>query len=106
MTEGGKTTWFSRLKDPRVINVLTIGFTLAFGMLYIGQVNAAATKGYAIRELEQQNEDLRHERERLDVEISRLRSLDSVMSREAFLGLRKVDEVKYITVGSGEVALK
>lgn len=105
MSEGG-TTLFSRFKNPKVVNVLTVGFTIAFGLLYIGQVNAAATKGYAIRELEERNLELRHERERLEVEISQLRSLDSVMSREVFLGLTKVADVRYISPGNDEVALR
>ncbi len=96
----------ARLKNPKVVNVLTIGFALAFGMLYIGQVNAAATKGYAMRELESQNDSLRGERERLDVEISRLRSLDSVTAREVFLGLQKIEDVKFISAARDDVALR
>lgn len=95
-----------RFNNPKVINVLTIGFIIAFGILYIGQVNAAATKGYAIRDLERQNTSLRQEREHLDVEIARLRSLDSVTKREAFLGLTKVQNVKYIVSGKDTVALR
>ncbi len=98
--------FIDHFKNPKVINVLTIGCILAFGILYIGQVNAAATKGYAIRDLERQNEDLRHEREHLDVEIARLRSLDSVTAREQFLGLEKVQSVEYIEVGKDVVALR
>jgi len=106
MTEGGNVTWIDRLKNPKVMNVLTIGFILAFGILYIGQVNAAATKGYAIRDLERQNEHLRQDRERLDIEIARLRSLDSVTTREQFLGLVKVQRVEYIEVGKDSLALR
>jgi len=106
MTEGGKIGFVERLKNPKVMNVLTIGFILAFGILYIGQVNAAATKGYAIRDLERQNEHLRQDRERLDIEIARLRSLDSVTTREQFLGLVKVQHVEYIEVGKDSLALR
>lgn len=105
MNEGGNR-FIDRLKNPRVINVLTVGCILAFGILYIGQVNAAATKGYAIRDLERQNERMRQDHERLEVEIARLRSLDSVTTREQFLGLVKVQNVEYIEVGKDSLALR
>ncbi|MCR4311857.1 MAG: hypothetical protein NUV56_01100 [Candidatus Uhrbacteria bacterium] len=98
--------FIDRFKNPKVVNILTIGCILAFGILYIGQVNSAATRGYAIRDLERGNEDLRHDRERLDVEIARLRSLDSVTTREQFLGLVKVQKTEYLVVGKDVVALK
>lgn len=105
-TAGGNVRFVDRFRNPKVINVLTIGFIIAFGILYIGQVNAAATKGYAIRDLERHNESLRQEREHLDVEIARLRSMNSVMAREKFLGLTKVERVEYIVTGSDELALR
>lgn len=104
--QGGNVSKFAWIKSPKVRHAMTAGFMVAFGILYIGQVNAAATKGYAIRDLERQNEDIRHEQERLEVEIARLRSLDSVTTREAFLGLRKIENVKYVSAASSAVALR
>lgn len=103
--QGGNVSKFAWIKSPKFMHAMTAGFMIAFGVLYIGQVNAAATKGYAIRDLERKNEVIRQEQERLEVEIARLRSLDSVTTREAFLGLKKIDDVKYVSVGSHAVAL-
>lgn len=104
--QGGKTSLFAVLKNPRVMSALTIGCILAFGVLYVGQVNASATKGYAVRSLQRKNIELRQERDRLDIAIARLRSLDSVTARESFLGLKKMDPVTFVTTGPHGVAVK
>ena len=104
-TQGGNVSKFAWLKSPKVMHAMTAGFMLAFGILYIGQVNSAATKGYAIRDLERVNTEIRREQERLEGEIARLRSLDSVTTREAFLGLTKVENVTYVSATAHAVAL-
>ncbi|MEK9155540.1 MAG: hypothetical protein AAB839_02730 [Patescibacteria group bacterium] len=103
--QGGKT-WLRAFKHPRVINVITIGSMLAFGIFYVGQVNTAATKGYAMRDLERAQIQLQQECDRLDMEIARLRSLDSVRTREAFLGLKKVDRPTFVKTGTDVVAVR
>ena len=79
---------------------------LAFGTLYIAQVNNAATKGYAVRALKEKNVELRHERDRLDIQIAKLRSIDSVTARESFLGLKKIEQISFIKTGSNVVAVR
>lgn len=83
-----------------------LSLTLAFGVLYVVQVNAASTKGFTMRDLEQANQAARRENEKLVAEIDRLRSLASVSEREAFLGLVKLQNVTYIQAGNAEVALR
>ncbi len=93
-------------KGGRVRNVLCIGGMLAFGVLYVGQVNSAATKGYAIRDLQERTIELRHERDRLEMHVAKLRSLDSVKARESFLGLKKVNQVTFVQTGVEVVAVR
>ena len=83
-----------------------LALTLAFGVLYVVQVNAASTKGFTMRDLEQNNQDMRRENDKLAAEIDLLRSLSSVSEREAFLGLVKLENVSYIEAGNSEVALR
>lgn len=94
------------IRDRRAMRVILLALTMAFGVLYVVQVNAASTKGFAMRDLERTNRELRQENDRLAAEIDRLRSLASVSERETFLGLVKLSNVTYIKVGDGEVALK
>lgn len=104
MTGGG--IWRHLISNEKTWRVLVLGLILAFGILYIIQVNAASTKGYMMRDFIEANESLRQENDRLAAEIDRLRSLSSIEEREVFLGLTKITNVKYISVQSPEVALK
>lgn len=105
--QGGKFSLLKRIvRNPRVLSVLMAGSMVAFGVLYVAQVNAAATKGYAVRELQQRNVELRHERDRLDIQIAKLRSLHSVKTREAFLGLRLLTPSAFVEVNTNVVAVR
>jgi cell division protein FtsB len=103
-TSGGKIK--AVLHNERALRVFMMALTLAFGVLYVVQVNAASTKGFTVRDLEQTNQDMRQENEKLAAEIDRLRSLASVSERETFLGLIKVNDISYIKAGNGAVALR
>jgi cell division protein FtsB len=94
------------LHNHKLLQVILLSFTLAFGILYVIQVNTASTKGFAMRDLERANSQLRLENQQLTSEINRLRSLASVNEREAFLGLIKLSNVKYIKAGNEGVAFK
>lgn len=94
------------LKNPRVMSALSVGCMIAFGVMYVGQVNSSATKGYAIRALQEHNVELRHERDRLDMQIAKLRSLDSVTARQSFLGLKKIDHATFVKTGTNVVAVR
>lgn len=106
--KGGKTQniFLRILKNPQAMSVLSVGCMLAFGTLYIAQVNNSATKGYAVRELKEKNAELRHERDRLDVQIAKLRSVDSVAARESFLGLKKIEHATFVKTGLSVVAVR
>lgn len=97
---------YSVVSDRRVWRVFMVAMTLAFGVLYVVQVNAASTKGFTMRDLETKNQFLQQENEKLAAEIDRLRSLDSVSERQAFLGLVKLQNVTYLKVASSDVALR
>lgn len=96
-------TWYT---NPKVLNTLMIGVIIALGVLYIGQVNASASKALALRTLEDANGSLGLDAERLHAKIAELQSLDSVMQRQQFLGLVKVQNISYISAGPSAVALR
>lgn len=93
-------------RNTKVLNTLMIGVIIALGVLYIGQVNASASKAIALRELEDRKTSLVLDNERLHAKIAELRSLDSVMQRQQFLGLVKVQNISYISAGPSSVALR
>ncbi len=102
--QGG--AWKRIARNEKFWRVVILGLILAFGLSYIVQVNAASTKGYQMRNFIDDNEVLRQENDRLAAEIDRLRSLSSIEEREVFLGLVKLQDVRYVSAGTSEVALK
>ncbi len=93
----------SRLfQNSRLLHVVVIAITLSMGVSYVVQVNAASTKGFLMRDLEESNQALKQEQDRLEAEIDRLRSLSSISERQSFLGLIKMNEATYISVEEGE----
>ncbi len=89
---------------PLVI-IGTVSLVL-MGILYIAQVNDAATKGYAVKSLHTKNVALQQECDRLDIQIARLRSIDSVKTREAFLGLRVIAPAAFVRADANMVAVR
>lgn len=64
------------------------------GAAYLVQVNSLATKGYYIRELQQQIQERQKLTRALELQAMGLRSLDTVQSR--------VDELGMVAIGSSE----
>lgn len=95
-----------KLLNPRVLNAMMAGCIVALGVLYIGQVNASASKALEVSALERQQGALRVDAERLGAKIDELRSLDSVLARQQLLGLVHVDHVEYISAAVDAVALR
>jgi cell division protein FtsL len=84
--------------------LLLVG-TIMLGVLYIWQVNMAATTGYTMRDLESSIYTLEIEQERLDLQVAQLQSVDSVTERVQMLGLTEVKTIQYLTPGGGSVAI-
>lgn len=104
---GGRISLIRRIaKNPRVLSVLTVGCMLAFGVMYVAQVNSSATKGYAVRTLESQNRTLQQENDRLAMQIAKLRSVDSVKTRAAFLSLKPIAPAIFVKTNTNVVAVR
>lgn len=73
--------------------------------LYIWHVNAAQTAGYTMRELEVQIEEGNTELTRLNLEVAKLQSIDSVSTRIQMLGLTKISNIVYVSSQGSEVAM-
>ncbi len=92
------------IKEANWFKVLLMTSTVALGVLYIWQVNVAATSGFTMRDLDYEIEELQTDNERFQIEIAHLQSIDSVTTRLQMLGMTKIEDVNYIS-GSSAVAI-
>ncbi len=77
------------------LNVIVLFLTVGVAMLYIVQINHAATKGYRMRDLENEISRLDRENQKLEVAATEARSLSSISQKVHMLGLVKADTPVY-----------
>ncbi len=80
---------------PLSIKFITIGLITILSIIYLAQSNISATKGYELKELQTQKEEIGLENERLEVEANRLKALKNVQKISREKGMVPVDNVKY-----------
>lgn len=78
--------------------VSIISFLLIY---YVWILNANATQGYTIIQLEKTQNELKVELDRLEVKIAELDSLDSVSSDEIFEDMEAIEDPDYLVIKSG-----
>jgi cell division protein FtsL len=93
------------LKSANWFTTLIVVVAMVLGVLYIWQVNIAATRGFTMRDLDQEIAKLSQENERLQVQITKLQSVDSVATRMQMLGLRDIGSIEYVDSEGGSVAI-
>lgn len=101
-----KATIANVFSNRKLLNIVVISLIVAFGVLYIVQVNSSASRGLALRDMQAKNLALHIAYQSTEAKIDELRSLDSVMQREQLLGLTKATKVSYITKANNTVALR
>lgn len=80
---------------PVSLKFITIVVITLLSLLYLAQANRSATKGYAVKELEENKTDLKEDIEALEVEASRQKSLKEIEAKTKDLGMVEVDKVEY-----------
>lgn len=75
---------------------LLCGATLFSVSVYIYQVNAAASKGFALRTLEKQLSQDQEAVAELEDQASSLQAMDTLQARVASLGYVPADQLEYI----------
>ena len=81
-------------------------FVLIFGVLYILKTTSVSTKGYMISDLEKQVATLEYENRKMDVEVAKLKSMQSLQDRIASTDLVVVANVDYLNILDGSVAVR
>lgn len=91
---------------PVALGFVTILIFSLVGLFYLAQSNQITTKGYALQELQQQEDKAVSENERLQVEAARLESLNKAKSKAGDLSMVPVKELKYFSTTNLALANK
>lgn len=97
---------FARWRLVASASALLITAAVAFGVAYLVMNNAASTKGFTIRSLEQRITVLEEQKKRLDIEVVTARSLKNVEARISAMGLVPVAAVEYVNAAPPLVAMR
>lgn len=82
------------------LGIVVVLILFAASLLYLSQSNKMALRGYDIAELEQQKQELLAERERLEIESSRLQSIQEIENGLKDSKLVPVKKINYIPTTS------
>ncbi len=80
----------------KTVNTALLLTVFVIGVFYLSQINALATKGYAIKGLEKQISEFQKEHTKLEHQIARDSSLDALKGRIESLHLVRADRIDYI----------
>lgn len=78
---------------------------IVLGVIYLGQINSMATRGYELKALEIQRAALSKANKELEVKVAEEQSTANILSKIEALNLVKVSNVSYISATSTSVAL-
>lgn len=92
-----KRTIGARLRLGSVsIRFVLIAILAVVTLFYLTQSTQSATKNYKIRELEDEQNKLQQEQERLEVEVIRLKSLNEIKNSTQNLNMEEVKQLNYL----------
>jgi len=98
----------SRVTISRWLGLAALGSVLVWGVIYLVIINAVATKGFEIKNLEQQLASVKEENKKLEVRSTELQSLDSIeqgLDKSKFVSVQKIEYLATLPPDVG-VALK
>ncbi|MDR1988034.1 MAG: hypothetical protein LBQ24_04765 [Candidatus Peribacteria bacterium] len=67
-------------------------------LYYVWMLNASATQGYTIRDLEVEKNKLLMEKAKLDVQIAELDSLSNIMNSTDLQNMEKIENPNYLVI--------
>ncbi|MDD3498706.1 MAG: septum formation initiator family protein [Candidatus Moranbacteria bacterium] len=88
------------------IKILIAVFGLIICVGYLGVINISAVKGYEIRKVEKEIEDLRKENKKLQIEAAELNSSYNIENEAQNLNMVKAEDVVYISESGQAVAIR
>ncbi len=106
MRDRAKRRRFNRSYKPTFrlskigLTLAAAGIVLTLGLLYLSQSNQMATSGYDIAKLESQAKQLKEDNERLQIEASRLQSIQQIQAGIKDSGMVPVKTINYVPGGT------
>lgn len=97
--------WYKFLFSTRVLNIVVAAAICFVGILYLGQINSMAIKGFKIKELEEKQTALKENIRKTEFQVAELQSVQKIQERINNLGMVSVARVEYASSG-GVVAVK
>jgi len=85
--------------------VFVVGCVM-FGGAYFWQVNSLATRGYEIRDLEKNIQELKRSTQQLQIQAAEEQSLDKVTEKIKQLNMVLPEKVEYLRANNKDVALR
>ncbi len=101
---GGKKNASFVSRHVVALNAAALAGILALVALYIGQINAAVSRGFMERTLQNRMQTLTEEHRRLELAVSRIQTLDHVQHEVAILGLVPAQETTFLVSSAPAVA--
>lgn len=90
----------------KLLNKVIIFFIIFNAVYFVVNVNDLSIKGFVLNSQKAKVFKLNDENKRLELEITKLSSLNNVEKRAQEMKLVKVDKIDYIEVKDGAVAMK
>lgn len=78
------------------LNLALVVLIVAFGFLYLFQINSLGTRGYEIRQLEQQIKVMQADNKALQIQSSTLSSITKIQQEAESLNMVPATEVTYL----------
>jgi len=95
-TSRSKTAVAWAMQHAFVLNIATFGFLILLSLVYIVQVNNTASKGYAIRDLENQIHELTLSNQQMESVAREAQSLSNISRAVKMIGLVQENHPTYI----------
>jgi len=94
----------NKIMVSTTFRVLLVSFIAVFSFLYVLQTNSVSTKGYVISDIEKSINNLESETKKLQVEIARHGSMQSIQERLGQTNLVAIENIEYLEVMGNTVA--
>ncbi|MFH1366470.1 MAG: hypothetical protein ABIH38_00580 [Patescibacteria group bacterium] len=100
-----RSPFWSRLRFNQQKISLVIFFGLIFsGFAYLAVINNVSTGGFELKRLEQRVDELKEQNRQLELEATKLESLNTIAAAGSQLELKPSDKVEYLEVTPPAVA--
>lgn len=84
---------------------VVVSIVFVSSLLYLSQSNKMALRGYDIAELEQKKQELLQEKERLEIESSRLQSIQEIQGGIKDSGMVPINKINYLPANTSNIAM-